>query len=83
MTDKPYGEMTTPELISKMQGNPVQSLPYIEMNGELSRRVANSQLEASAAQVRSARLQFAAVIAMFLAVVATVAVPWLSHLWPS
>ena len=79
MADKPYGELTTPELILKMRGQPVQSGTYIELNGELSRRLVLSQMEAATAQVRSAWYQLAAVVAMLLTALATAAVPWLSH----
>ena len=76
-----YSSMTTPELLHAMRGQPVASGPFITMNGELSLRLAESQFRVADAQVRAARLQIAAVIAMFLAVVATLAAPWIAHIY--
>jgi len=68
-----YEKKTDDELIDLMRNKASTSFEYIEMDAELRRRVAVSNLKAGKAQVRAAWYQFAAVIAMFLTVLATVA----------
>jgi hypothetical protein len=62
-----------------MRGYPVGDLRHGELRGELDRLQAIARLDAATAQVRSAWFQLAAVIAMFLTVIATVAAPSLAH----
>ena len=57
----------------------VGDLHYNTLQWKLDRRVAISQIEAAKAQVRSAGLQVLGVIAMFLAVVATLAAAWIAQ----
>jgi len=64
-------EPTNEELFAEMRRYTVGDLRYNQLCGELERRVAAAQFRAANAQVRSAWLQAAAVIAMFLSVVAT------------
>jgi hypothetical protein len=78
--EKPYGEMTEDELIIKMRGYTVSHSFYVELRAELDRRNIMAQITASKAQIRSAWFQLAAVIAMFLTVVATLATPWLARI---
>jgi hypothetical protein len=47
---------------------------------ELDRRVAKALFNAAEAQIRSAWLQLAGAVAMFLTVLATLAAPWLGAL---
>ena len=75
---KPYKDMTDDELIETMRGKPAKSVDYIEMEAELARRVAMSQLDAGTAQVRSAGYQFAAVVAMFLTTLVSAIVTWMA-----
>jgi hypothetical protein len=77
MTLRP--NMSLDELIAEMRSKPVQSSDYIEANGELSLRVALSQLKAAATQERVAWYQLAAVVAMYLTIVATLFAPWLAR----
>jgi hypothetical protein len=80
MQEKPYNEMNTDELPADMRkyidaGN----MRYRARQAELDRRVAKAQLYAATAQIRTAWFQLAAVIAMFLTVLATLAAPWLAR----
>lgn len=68
-----HDKKTDDELIEAMRNKQAGSFEYIELNAELARRVAVSNLKAGKAQVWSAWYQLAAVIAMFLTVLATVA----------
>jgi hypothetical protein len=62
---------TNEERFAEMRRYTVGDLRYNQLRGELERRVAAAQFRAANAQVRSAWLQAAAVMAMFLSVVAT------------
>jgi hypothetical protein len=69
---KSYADMTDKELFTAMRGEPASSFTYIEMDAELKRRVADNQLAAGEAQIRSSRYQLAVVIAMFLTILVTI-----------
>lgn len=71
-----FDEATTNgELLDKMRSLTVSHSSHKELCAELDRRVAIAQFKTTAAQVRSARLQFAAVVAMFLTAIATMVAP--------
>lgn len=65
------------DLVKKMRRYTVGDLHYNALRGELDGRIALCQIDAAKAQVRSAQLQVLAVAAMFLAVIATLAAPWI------
>jgi len=75
---KPYKEFTLDEIIEEMRQHPVGDMAYNELRGEFERRLMYAQMKANEAQYKSAWLQAAAVIAMFLTVLATVAAPFLA-----
>jgi hypothetical protein len=75
-----FHEDSLDDLVRKMWRFSVGDLRYTALRGELDRRVAISQIDAAKAQTRSARFQLLAVVAMFLAVVATLVAPWLSRI---
>jgi hypothetical protein len=79
MNDKPYKDITFDELLEKMRGYPVEDMRYAELRAEMERRIMTTQMKANVAQINAAWLQFAAVIAMFLTVLATVAAPFLAR----
>jgi hypothetical protein len=56
-----------------MRGTPASHLNYPELQAELDRRLTLRQMAAATAQVRAAWYQLAAVIAMLLTLIATVA----------
>jgi hypothetical protein len=80
MQDKPFNEMTTEELLTDMRryvdGGDMR---YRARQAELDRRIAKAQLHAAMAQIRSAWFQLAAVVAMFLTVLATLAAPFFAR----
>jgi hypothetical protein len=81
-----YEQYTDKLLFESMRKTSSTSFDYIELKAELDRRIAektieaaSAQVEAASAQVRSAWWQLGAMIAMFLTVIAAVAVPlWLA-----
>jgi hypothetical protein len=73
-----HDDKTDDELIAAMRGKAAKSLDYIELDAELQRRVASRQLDAGTAQIRSARYQFWAVVAMFLTTAFTAWVTWVA-----
>ena len=79
MSDKPYGEMSLKELLSTARGYGANDSRSAELRAELERRVSIVQIDAARAQVRSAWFQLAAVVAMFLTLVATIAAPWIAR----
>lgn len=70
MADKPYGEMSTEELLENARHYPASGWGA-ELRAELDRRVSIEQIKAAKAQVWSAWLQGAVVVIMVLTVVAT------------
>jgi hypothetical protein len=75
-----YEQYTDKSLFALMRNTSASSFDYIEMKAEVERRLAERDLKAASAQVWSAWWQFGAVLAMFLTVAATVAVPlWLAR----
>ena len=79
MGEKPFGEMSLEELLSTCRRYNANDLRSAELRAELDRRVSIAQIDAARAQVQSTWLQLAAVVAMFLTVVATVAAPWIAR----
>jgi hypothetical protein len=71
-----YADKTDAELLAAMRGKQSTDFAYIEMKAELDRRVAVSALDASKAQISSARWQFWAVIAMFITAALTAWAAW-------
>ncbi len=76
MVDKPYGELSDTELLVKMRGYTVGDMRYAELRAELDRRLIMGQINASAAQVKSAWFQLAAVVAMFITTAISAYVQW-------
>ena len=76
MVDKPYGELSDSELLTKMRGYTVGDMRSAEMRAELDRRQTIAQMKASSAQVRSAWFQLAAVSAMFITTAISACVQW-------
>ena len=75
-----YEQYTDKSLFALMRNKPATSFEYIEMKAEVDRRLAEANLKAASAQMWSAWYQLGAVVAMFLTVAATVAVPlWLAR----
>lgn len=79
MTDKPYKEMTFEELIERMRlCSAVDNVLYPELRAEMDRKLALVQMKANQSQIKTARYQLLAVIAMFLTALATALAPiWL------
>lgn len=63
------------ELMKEMRRVGVGDARYAELRAELERRLMERQLDVCNEQIRSAWLQTAAVILMFLTVVATIVAP--------
>jgi hypothetical protein len=75
-----YEQYTDKSLFALMRNTSASSFDYIEMKAEVERRKAEKNLKASSAQIWSAWLQLAAVVAMFITAFLTAAVPiWLAH----
>jgi hypothetical protein len=82
-----FHEDTLEELIRKMwRYGSDNDMRYRTLRAELDRRIsvkqikaADAQIEAAADQKRSAWYQLAAVVAMFLTVIATLVAPLLAH----
>jgi hypothetical protein len=68
------------ELMKEMRRVGVGDTRYAELRAELERRLMERQLDVCNEQIRSAWLQTAAVILMFLTVVATIAAPVVANL---
>jgi hypothetical protein len=78
MVDGDFGKLETAELFAEQRGEIVGSPKFNELNAEIVRRVASIQIKASESQVQGAKVQTLAVIAMFLAVLATLIAPWIA-----
>ena len=78
-----YEQYTDKSLFSLMRNTSSTSFDYIEMKAEVDRRLAERDLKAASAQVWSAWLQLAAVVAMFLTAFATAAVHCIGRIRPA
>jgi hypothetical protein len=70
-----YGEMSLEVLLNKCRSYDPTHNQYRVLRAEIDLRVSKEQIAAATAQVRSAWFQLGAMVAMFLAVVATLAAP--------
>ena len=78
MIDGDFGKLENAQLFAEQRGQMVGTSKYNELNAEIVRRLASIQIKAGESQIRGAKVQTLAVIAMFLAVLATLIAPWIA-----
>jgi len=78
-TPKSCGEMTFAELLTESRRYSWDHSGHHETRNEIDRRLAEKQMESLSAQIRTAWCQVAAVVAMYLTILATLVSPWVAH----
>lgn len=78
MVDGDFGKLDNAKLFAEQQGAIFDTPKFNELNAEIVRRVASIQIEASEAQIRGAKYQGLTLIVMVVAVLVTLAAPWIA-----
>jgi hypothetical protein len=73
--------MNVSELLTESRRYSWDHSDFKEIKNEIERRLAEKQMEALVAQIKAAWWQVAAVVAMYLTIIATLATPWIAHLF--